>query len=123
MLGYLGNLLQRIGRMIRPSELHGLDPAEADQLARDIGVTSYHLHRLSKLGPDAAKLLYDRLVIEGIDAQQIENDYPKVMKDMQRTCSCCSGKMRCEQDMKNTEESGDDWKSYCPNATTIDYLW
>lgn len=122
MLGYLSSILQRVGRMIRPSELHGLDPAQADQLARDVGVTPYDLHRLSKLGTDAANLLYDRLAIEGLDAQQIENHHPKVMKDLQRTCSYCSDKRRCEQGMKNTEKSGEDWKSYCPNATTIDYL-
>lgn len=118
MLGSLGNLFQRIGRLFQPSELRGLDPACADQLARDVGVSPYDLHRLSELGPEAADLIYQRLALENLDAQEVERQYPKVMKDLQRVCSVCDDKKRCQHDFEN-HVAGDDWKSYCPNASTI----
>lgn len=117
----IGDLLRQIGRLVRPSELQRLDSEQVEQLARDVGVTANDLRRLSELGPDAANLLYDRLASEGVDARQLEKRHPRVMKDMQLTCSCCDDKERCARDMANAA-SFDDWKSYCPNSTTIDDL-
>jgi len=43
------------------------------------------------------------------------------MRDLQRTCACCNEKGVCEKDL---EERPDDpaWKSYCPNAVTLETL-
>jgi hypothetical protein len=119
MPGSIGNFLERVGRFVRRSEFDGLDSAEKEALARDIGVTSYDLERLAECGPEAAKFLYERLAAEGLDAREIERRHPEIMKDMQRTCSVCGDKRRCERDLEN---ASDGWKSYCPNATTIDDL-
>lgn len=117
----LRKLVCKIANMISPTELQRLDPAHVDQLARDIGVTSYDLRRLSERDSAAADLLYSRLFREGIDARNVTKEYPRVMKDMQLTCSCCDKKERCARDIASAV-AREDWKPYCPNAATIDDL-
>ena len=107
----LRKLVCKIGNMISPTELQRLD----------IGVTSYDLRRLSERDSAAADLLYSRLFREGIDARNVTKEYPRVMKDMQLTCSCCDKKERCARDIASAV-AREDWKPYCPNAATIDDL-
>jgi hypothetical protein len=121
MLNTIGKVFRQIGNLLRPSELARLDPAEVEQLARDVGITSYDLRRLSTLGPDAADRLYERLKREGVDLQRLKDCEPRALKDMQLTCSCCGEKEHCSDELDSQKRDGN-WKSYCPNATTIDYI-
>ena len=43
------------------------------------------------------------------------------MRDLQKTCACCNEKGVCEKDLVKRPD-GSVWKSYCPNAVTLDLL-
>jgi hypothetical protein len=52
---------------------------------------------------------------------RVDKAAPSVMWDLERTCACCNKEGVCAKDLA---ERPDDpvWKSYCPNAFTLDTL-
>jgi hypothetical protein len=57
----------------------------------------------------------------GISKADVDKAAEGVMRDLQRTCACCNEKGVCDWDL--TERPDDPvWKSYCPNAVTLDSL-
>jgi hypothetical protein len=77
--------------------------------------------RAQNCGPEAANLLYERMQALGISKADVDKAAQGVMRDLQRTCACCNEKGVCEKDLA---ERPDDpvWKSYCPNAVTLESL-
>ena len=98
-----------------------LPPGEAEAIARDVGMSTDELRQLIDRGPEAARLLYERLARLGIEPADIERLGLGVMRDLERTCSSCGAKGVCEHDM--AERAGDErWKRYCGNSETIDEI-
>ncbi len=94
---------------------------EVARIAHDIGLSPNDLRRIASLGPDAAKLLLDRMRALRLNAQAIEDSEPGTMRDLQRLCSSCTKKKRCQRDlMKDSGDPG--WRQYCPNAGTLGML-
>jgi hypothetical protein len=105
----------------RQNELSLLDPKEVGRIAGDLGMSSDTLKELVARGPDAANLLYERMRALGISKTDVDHAAWGVMQDLQRTCACCNEKGVCEKDL--VEHAADPvWKSYCPNAVTLDAL-
>jgi len=96
-------------------------PDEVVRIARDLKINPAELATLAKKGPDAADLLQKLLVALGVDAKGLEHDDPAVMRDLQRLCTTCGEKKRCEFDIANSV-SVDNFRDYCPNAFTLDAL-
>jgi hypothetical protein len=44
-----------------------------------------------------------------------------VLRDLQRVCSCCDHKRRCDSDIAGGK-LGQTYERYCPNAYTLDAL-
>jgi hypothetical protein len=105
----------------RHDELSGVDPKELGRVAADLGMSTNALKDLAARGPDAANLLYERMRALGISKADVDHAAQGVLRDLQRTCACCNEKGVCEKDL---EERPDNpvWKSYCPNAVTLDSL-
>lgn len=98
-----------------------LPPGEIEAIARDVGMSTGELHELIDRGPEAARLLYERLARLGIEPADIERLGLGMIRDLERTCSGCGAKGVCEHDM--AERPGDDrWKQYCGNSETIDEI-
>ena len=72
-------------------------------------------------GPDAANLLYERMHALGISKADVDHAAQGVMRDLQKTCACCNEKGVCEKDLAKRPDDPV-WKSYCPNAVTLDSL-
>jgi hypothetical protein len=53
-----------------------------------------------------------------LDRREITHADPQVMRDLQRVCTVCGSKRRCEHDLVNNP-SDLVWQKYCPNATTL----
>jgi hypothetical protein len=103
------------------SELASLDRSELDRIAGDFGMSANDLETLVERGPDAAHLLYERLNALGIAKEDIESAAFGVMQDLEKTCALCNEKGLCQKDL--TSRPGDPgWRSYCPNAITLDSL-
>jgi hypothetical protein len=118
----VGALLARVRDWWRrQEELRALDDKEIGRVAADLGMSTHTLRDLIARGPHAADLLYQRMNALGISKADIDRAAQGIMRDLQRTCACCNEKGVCEKDL---EERLDDpvWKSYCPNAVTLETL-
>lgn len=103
----------------RTGEIGRLDPDERNRIAADLGVTTRDLEDLAARGPNAADLLYQRLAALGLTGADAERTALGLMRDLQRTCSCCDQKGTCAQDLSSWPDDPV-WKEYCPNAITLD---
>ena len=103
------------------ARLAACDSDEIARIAHDVGLSSGELRQMARRGPDAAQQLLERLAVLHLDASAIVKKEPAVMRDMQRLCSNCFDKKRCQRDLVLSPNSPA-WHHYCPNADTIDDL-
>ena len=105
----------------RQNELGSLDAKELERIGAELGMSTSALEDLAARGPHAARLLYERMQALGMSRGELEHAAQGFLRDLQRTCACCNQKGVCERDLV---EQPDDpaWKSYCPNATTLEAL-
>jgi hypothetical protein len=94
---------------------------EAERVARDSGVGVGDLRVLAGKWPDAADLAERRMATLGLDAAQVGETQPAVMRDVQRVCSLCANKRVCEHDLDHSPTNAA-WREYCPNEGTLDAL-
>ncbi len=97
------------------------DSYEIVRMARDAGLSSSELRRMSKLKPDAAKLLLERMAALHLNPETLAKTDPSTMHDLQRLCSNCASKRRCQRDFIRHLDAPV-WRQYCPNAGTLDAL-
>ena len=103
------------------NELAGINRNELDRVAADLGMTAGDLEDLVARGPDATRLLYERMRVLGISKEDVARAAYGIMRDLEKSCACCNEKGVCEKDLtKRPDDPG--WKSYCPNAVTLDSL-
>jgi hypothetical protein len=100
------------------ADLDNCGSAEMERIARDVGVSGADLSILAGKWPDAADFLYRRMNEIKLDRMEITQADPQVMRDLQRVCTVCGSKRRCEHALaKNPSDPA--WQKYCPNATTL----
>jgi hypothetical protein len=100
------------------ADLDSCGPAEMERIARDVGVSGADLSILAGKWPDATDLLYWRMNEIKLDRMEITHADAQVMRDLQRVCTVCGSKWRCEHELTNNP-SDPAWQKYCPNATTL----
>ena len=118
---YPASWLDRIWAMLWPArrdELAALDSADIERMARDLRLPVEELMALASRPSDSAKLLHRRLKLLGIDQQNVE---VAVLRDLERCCSCCDSKEKCEHDLK-ADTASNVTPSYCPNQQTLGAL-
>jgi transcriptional regulator with XRE-family HTH domain len=103
------------------SDLMNCSADEVAKMARDLKIQPAELAALATRSPDSADLLQRLLVALGVDANGLEHDDPSVMRDLQRLCTTCGEKRRCQFDLANGVIV-DNYHDYCPNAFTLDAL-
>jgi hypothetical protein len=106
------------GRRKAVADLDNCGSAEMERIARDVGVSGADLSILAGKWPDAADLLYWRMNEIKLDRMEITHADPQVMRDLQRVCTVCGSKRRCEHELANNP-SDPAWQKYCPNTTTL----
>jgi hypothetical protein len=103
------------------NDLVNCGPDEVARIARDLRISPSELAMLTRHGPNAADLLQELLNVLGLDKNDIENDEPLVMRDLERLCTTCREKRQCRFDLANGVIA-DNFHDYCPNAFTLDVL-
>jgi hypothetical protein len=116
--GWLRN--RKLIRQCR-QRLDACDKNEIARIARDVGLSSSDLRQMAELGPDAAKLGRDRMATLHLDADALAKSDPSTTRDLQRLCSSCVSKKRCQRDLLLVPDDSM-WRHYCPNADTLDAL-
>jgi hypothetical protein len=97
------------------------DSQQIAQIATEVGLSPNELRRMAKLGPDAAKLVLERMAALHLDAEAIAKSEPGTMRDLQRLCSTCASKKQCQFDVLLVPDDPKWWR-YCPNAGTLEAL-
>ena len=105
-------------RWARLAELRELSSEQLQQVAADVGVSPAELLELSARGNGTQDLLERRLEALHLDPEEIRKLSPMLLRDLQRTCSRCSERQRCKDDMA-LSPLAPGWDSYCPNAGTL----
>ena len=109
------------GRRKARLDLDCCGAVEVERIARDMGVSGADLSILAGKWPDAADLLYRRMNEIKLDRMEITQADAQVIRDLQRVCTVCGSKRRCEHELaKNPSDPA--WQIYCPNATTLSVL-
>jgi len=103
------------------NEIRQLDRGEFDRIAADLEISSFDLDELVRHGAHGADELPLLLNALGIDEATIERTHPLVLRDMERVCTLCSHKARCDRDLA-AGASAEHFSSYCPNESTIKQL-
>ena len=111
---------RRLDRQSR-QRLDECDRYEVARMAREAGLSPMELSRMSKLGPDAAKLLLDRMAALHLDSETLAQTNPSTMRAVQRLCSSCTSKKRCQRNLIHDRDIPV-WRKYCPNVGTLDAL-
>jgi hypothetical protein len=94
---------------------------ETERMAHDIGVSAPELRALAGKWPDSADLLNRRLAGLALDPTTIRRIEPQVLTDLQRVCTMCRSKRKCEHDLA-VDVRDPVWREYCPNVVTLDAL-
>ena len=102
-------------------EMREMDAASFDQIASDLRISSADLEQLVRQGPHAADELPKMLRALGIDQADLARTETLVLRDMERVCSVCNHKRRCDYELA-AGTAGANYKEYCGNASTIDGL-
>lgn len=71
-----------------------------------------------------ASLLFRRMAILQVDRDEIASDDPLLFRELQGLCTLCRSKGRCVRDLalEGNEAGRQEWREYCPNATTLNAL-
>ncbi|MEH2530905.1 hypothetical protein V1277_002718 [Bradyrhizobium sp. AZCC 1588] len=102
-------------------EMRELDAANFGQIASDLRMSSADLEALVRQGPHAADELPKMLTALGVDQADLARTEPLVLRDMERVCSMCIQKRRCDRDLAAGTAAAH-YQEYCGNADTIDGL-
>src|SRR4249920_2637389 len=97
------------------ADLSLLNAGEYERVAHDVGVDGAELRILAGKWPDSAELLSRRLADLKLDEHRLRDAQPHALRDLQRVCSLCSDKGRCEHDLDRHAKPAR-WRAYCPNA-------
>ena len=97
------------------------DEAEIERMARDVRMSVSELRALARKGPKAADLLQRRMAALDLDPKEVAWLEPAVSRDLQRVCSLCKSHRQCAWDFARRAPPST-WKSYCPNAGTLEAL-
>jgi hypothetical protein len=73
---------------------------------------------LATHGPDAAHQLRERMEAIGLARADVERIGPELMRDMERSCTCCEAKGVCGRDLA-LRPGHHGWEGYCPNAAML----
>lgn len=102
-------------------EMRDMDAANFGQIASDLRMSSADLEALVRQGPHAADELPKMLTALGVDLEDLARTEPLVLRDMERVCSMCISKRRCDRDLAAGTAAAH-YEEYCANAPTIDGL-
>ena len=99
----------------------GREPAEAGRVARELGLSTREMIKLSGKGGWSRSLLPRRMETLGLNFDSVASTRPDVGRDLAICCARCDSKLRCAYDLARTSQ-GDGWRDYCINRPTLDAL-
>jgi uncharacterized protein YjiS (DUF1127 family) len=93
-------------------------PSEVERMAHDIGVSRRDICTLAGKWPGSADPLLQRVKQVGLDAADIARGEPQVLRDLERVCTLCASKRKCQHDLA-ADRADPAWRDYCPDVMTL----
>src|SRR5215468_3034931 len=81
------------------NEIRQLDRGEFDRIAADLEISPGDLDELVQRGPHGADELRLLLNALEIDEAALQRTHPMLLRDMERVCTLCGHKARCDRDL------------------------
>jgi hypothetical protein len=103
------------------ADLECCGPSELERLAHDVGVGRQEVCTLAGKWPGSADLLLRRMKGVALERDEIARLEPQVLRDLERVCTLCASKRRCQHDL-GRDPSDTAWREYCPNVMTLNAL-
>ncbi|KYG22688.1 hypothetical protein SE92_22750 [Bradyrhizobium sp. AT1] len=103
------------------NEMRQLDRADFDRIASDLRISPDDLEELVRHGKHSADELPVMLEQLGISADGLGRAQPLLLRDMERVCSLCAHKARCDRDLADGT-AAENYHGYCANASTLESL-
>jgi uncharacterized protein YjiS (DUF1127 family) len=103
------------------ADLERCGPSEVEHLAHDVGLNRQEICTLAGQWPGSADLLSQRLAGVKLDIAEIARREPQVVRDLERVCTLCASKRRCQHDLAK-DPADPVWREYCPNTMTLNAL-
>ncbi|MEW6768006.1 MAG: hypothetical protein AB1342_08240 [Pseudomonadota bacterium] len=107
-------------RLFAARETDQLCESELERIAGDLGVSPSELRANAATNGGWRRLLDERVRQFGLDKAALEENFPRVVRDLERTCGRCGSAARCENDFKRSGLEA--ISSYCPNTHTLEAL-
>jgi hypothetical protein len=93
-------------------------PSEVERMACDVGISRQDICTLAGKWPGSADSLLQRMKEIKLDPAEIARIEPQVLRDLERVCTLCASKRKCQRDLARNPSDGT-WREYCPNAMTL----
>jgi hypothetical protein len=103
------------------ADLECCGSSELEHLAHDVGLGRQEICTLAGKWPRSADLLLRRMKGVALARDEIARRDPQVLRDLERVCTLCASKRRCQHDLAR-DPSDAKWREYCPNVTTLNAL-
>lgn len=114
-----GFFAQLLARWREQAELSQLPSSELGRIAHELGMSSDELTEIASHGSHGSDLLYERMAALGIARDDIDRVAHGLIRDLEKSCSCCADKGQCTRDLDAHPEDPV-WKEYCPNAIALE---
>jgi hypothetical protein len=99
----------------------GCNSDEYARIARDLNLAPGELDELVRRGAHAADELPKMMAALNIDRKAVARVEPLVMRDLERVCSLCEQKRRCDRELV-ADTAAEHYADFCPNASTLKTL-
>jgi len=103
------------------NEMRQLDRFDFDRIANDLRIAPDDLEELVRHGQHAADELPKMLEQLGISEERLGRVQPLLLRDMERVCSLCQHKARCDRELADGT-AAETYHGYCGNAATLESL-
>ena len=120
--GLLARALDWVKRQATPGDdLSGLSQAELGHMADDLGISRSDVVALSAHAADNTALMEGMMDARGLDTAVIQNEFPTLLRDIERVCTRCPDAKRCRREL-DAGTAAQHAHQFCPNAGTFDDL-
>jgi hypothetical protein len=92
--------------------------------SQDAGAPGFGITGVASHGSFDVSLLFRRMAVLHIDRDDLARDEPLLFRELQALCVLCRSRGRCRSELARefADPAWQDWRDYCPNATTLSLL-
>jgi hypothetical protein len=112
----------------KPASIGFSEPRVSRDNAQESALPASQVLSISSQGMYGSNLLERRMVALNLDPVEVAQSEPALFRSFQRLCTSCRSPMRCARDLAEElardpgQPASSDWRTYCPNGTTLNML-